>query len=344
MKSLRVDQHIQVALAVMSEDVHYTSVFDTGLPIHFLIRRTKKDVHVFFQLYDLCKSIRPDIIHVWDSMTAVYASPVAKILSIKLVNGMITDANPDVRPFTKSFVRSRLTFPFSDAIVANSKAGIEAYRAPAHKSCVIHNGFDMQRVQNLLPPQSLREMFGISTSKIIGMVGAFEDRKDYVTFFEAAVRVISHPQDVSFVAVGGGNQLEMMREHYGRRYPDRIFLTGPQKDVQSFINMFDVGVLLSNPKVGEGLSNAIMEYMANGKPVIATDCGGTSELVVDGVTGLLVSPCAIDQVVERIEELLDDTGFSQKLGNAGSQRISDRFSLQLMRQRYGSLYQQLLAN
>ena len=78
-------------------------------------------------------------------MTAVYAIPACKLLNIKLINGMVVDTPVKKNILNKNWLRARLTFPFSDLIIGNSKAGLIAYKAPTKKSRCIYNGMDFER-------------------------------------------------------------------------------------------------------------------------------------------------------------------------------------------------------
>ena len=90
-----------------------------------------------------------------------------------------------------------------------------------------------------------------------------------------------------------------------------------------------------------GISNSVLEYMAAGKPVIATDLGGTKELIINGETGLLVKHREIDELVNNIEYLLDHPRVAREMGNAGRERIKTEFSLERMVQSYIRLYNEL---
>ena len=92
MKALDIKQGIQFEIAVMDNNIHYKEILDLGIKIHYLIRKTAKDISVFNKFYQICKEFKPDIVHCWDSMTAVYSIPACKLLHIKLVNGMIVNA------------------------------------------------------------------------------------------------------------------------------------------------------------------------------------------------------------------------------------------------------------
>ena len=91
MKTLKRKSDIQFELVVMTEDIHYKEIFDLGIKIHYLIRNGKKDITIFKKFYKICREYKPDLVHCWDSMTAVYSTPVCKLLGIKFVNGMVID-------------------------------------------------------------------------------------------------------------------------------------------------------------------------------------------------------------------------------------------------------------
>ncbi|MBK8881900.1 MAG: glycosyltransferase [Bacteroidales bacterium] len=150
LRTLNTQENIDFELVVMNEKIHYKEVLELGINIHRIVRKTKKDISVFFKFYKLCREYKPDIIHCWDSMTAVYLVPICKLLKIKLVNGMVVNS-PAMQNFkNKDWLRGRLTFPFSNVIVGNSKAGLLAYRAPKEKSIVINNGFNFDRTEKLI--------------------------------------------------------------------------------------------------------------------------------------------------------------------------------------------------
>ena len=109
------------------------------------------------------------------------------------------------------------------------------------------------------------------------------------------------------------------------------------------MHAFDIGVLLNNTKGhGEGISNAIMEYMAAGLPVIATDAGGTPELVKDKISGFLVPAFDPEIVVGKINYLLKNEQIRKEMGQKGRKIIEAEFNLGKMVSSYLNLYQNLL--
>lgn len=338
-KGLRYKKEIKYELAVMSDKIHYTEAWETSNKIYFLIRKVKKDPIIFFKLLKICKEFKPNIIQTWDSMTSIYALPVAKFLGIKLINFMIRDAPSQLHFFDKSRIRSKLTFPFSDIIVSNSYAGLQSYEAPTNKSICIHNGFDFSRIENLLPKKIIKEKFGIKNEKVIGMVASFSENKDYKTYFKSAENILSKNDKVIFLSIGDGPNLKRCQNMVNVKFKDKIKFLRKQKNIESIVNIFDIGVLAT---FTEGIPNSIMEYMALGKPVVATNGGGINELVVDGVTGFLVESENIYEMVEKIEFLLKNENVARSMGNKGKERLIKEFDLDRMTDKFITLYQKLL--
>ncbi len=343
-KGLRNYSDVQLQLVVFSDKIHYKEVFDLGIPVQILKRVPKRNPKVFYRLYKLCKSWKPDLIHSWGTMSALLAIPSSQLLGIKLINGNVVDAPKDMGFFDERLFRARLTFFFSTVIIGNSEAGLRAYKVPKLKGICIYNGFDSNRVSNLDQKSIVKEQFHINTEKVIGMVGGFYDRKDFETYILAGLQILGQRNDVTFVAVGDGPNLEKCRAMIPSEYSSTFIFTGVQRDIESIVNIFDVGVLSTNTDVhGEGISNAILEYMALGKPVVATYGGGTDEVVVHNTTGLLVLPKSPNEMTKCLVKLLDDTDRAHKMGEEGKDRVVNFFGLRKMTKSYLELYQNTLS-
>ncbi len=341
LKALRSFSGIENHLVTLSDTILFDEVDSLGARITLIPRRSRRDLSVFRKLYRLCRQYRPDVIHSWESMCSVYAVPVAKLLKIKFINGMITTGR--INKGERKWIRSKLTFPFSDMIFANSHAGLAAYNAPGHKSICIHNGFDFNRVRNLVPAQQLRKQYGIRAPKAIGMVAAIDRRKDIDGFLEVARRLLSHRKDACFIVVGGGPLLNHYRKLAAEGpSANRIHFVGRQTQVESFIDLFDIGLLLTRSGYEEGVSNAIMEYMALAKPVVATLGGGTPEIVVEQQTGFLIPAHDHELLLIRLTELLDNPQLAQRMGEAGKRRIQEKFTSERMAQETIACYRNCL--
>jgi glycosyltransferase involved in cell wall biosynthesis len=341
MKAIKSDPEVDFELVIMSNEIHYKEVFELGININYLIRRTKKDLSVFVKLYKLCKRYKPDIIHCWDSMTAIYCAPVCRLLQIKNVNGMVIDSPGRRKILYKPWIRARITFPFAHLIIGNSRAGLAAYNAPANKSVVIYNGFNFARRNNIKSGSKIREELNINSEYIVGMVAAYSEFKDYPIYFKAAHLVLNNRKDVIFLAIGKNTDSELSRSHIDIKYLSHFRLLGKKSDIESYVNVMDIGVLAT---FTEGISNSILEYMAFGKPAVATAGGGTNEIIEDQKTGYLVNPSNPKELAEKISILLEDPALRSKMGRNGEARIHEVFSIETMTDEYLTEYKKLLSN
>jgi len=343
MKALKLKPDVQFELVVMTKEIHYQEIFNLNIKIHYLIRKGKKDMSIFQKFFKICRSYRPDIVHCWDSMTAVYSAPVCKLLNIKFVNGMVVDTPMPQDMSNVHWRRARLTFPFSNIIIGNSKAGLMGYNAPARKSTCIHNGMDLRRFEKVKEPSLMvKDIFGTNSENIFvaGMVAQFDSgRKDYGTLIEAAKALMASNDTLRFIFVGEGPDFDKIKGRVPDSLLNKIIFSGKRSDVESIVNIFDVGVLLTNTNLhGEGISNSIIEYMALGKPVIATRSGGTNEIVEDQKTGFLISPFGSAELIEKMTILINDSELRSKMGKAGKERIHKCFSIDKMVNKFISVY------
>lgn len=342
-KGLSKFPDVKLRLVLFSEEIHYSEIKQLDIKIDIIKRIPKKNPIVFYHFYRLCKSWKPDLIHSWGTMSSIWAIPSVVLLRIKLINGNIVNAPDNISFFDSEYFRAKITFPFSKIIVGNSKAGLKAYKVPNDKGICIYNGFDEHRISNLKEPNILKEELQITTKYIVGMVGSFSERKDYETYFNAANLILVKRNDITFLAVGEGPMLEKFTSTIPEKFTNHFRLTGARRDIESLVNIFTIGVLTTNAKLhGEGISNAILEYMALGKPTIATKCGGTPEIVSHMKTGILIPDNSAKTLVEKLTYLLENLEVRESMGNMAKTTIKNHFSLQKMTESYFNLYRGLV--
>ena len=338
MKGLLAQGHT-LELVVMTKDIHYKEIFDLGIGLHFVVRKTKRDVSVFRQFYRICRAFRPDIVQCWDSMTAVYLLPVVKLLRLRLVNAMIQDAPAQQSLKNKVILRGRLTFPFSNAVVGNSYAGLRAYSAPEQKSVCIYNGYDGRRTKELLDPVLLKKELRIETPLVVGMVATFSHFKDYPCYYKAAVLLLEKRKDITFLSIGDHTDSAESTALVPDALRKNFRQMGRRSNIESWVSLMDVCVLST---FTEGISNSILEYMAMGKPVVATDGGGTNELVEEGKNGFMVRTSDPGQLADRIEYLLDHPESGKAMGEAGRKKVAEVFSNEVMVNTFIGLYERVI--
>ena len=328
-----VDFHV----LVLSSDIFYDVPESTT--VYTVVRKHKYDLNILRLMRRIILDHRIQIIHVWDSMSAIYAILPSVLHGIPLMNSMIAEA--PVKPSLKNRIRAKISFPFSTAIVANSHAGLISYRAPLSKSYVIYNGIDLSRGVRIESAESIRTKYGIYNSIVVGMVASFTAAKDYETYILAAKIVLQKNTDITFITVGDGPTKEAMMSLADLHCGQSVRFLGVQKDIESIVNILDICVLST---FTEGISNAVLEYMLMGKPVIATEGGGTKELVVDGTTGFLIPPRNPHLLADRILTLIHNSALQKQYGENGKKRIENEFSLEKMSKNTMKLFLQLTKN
>lgn len=295
-------------------------------------------------LMKVIREKRPDIIHLWDNTPAwVLLLPYLKLrYRFKYVAGFITEAHP-VKRFSSQAFTNRIAFSCADAIVSNSRACLASKRTPRRKSHVIYNGFDFARFDAPdFDRSEYRQSLGIADNQLVAtMVARFTPNKDYAMLVEVAEKV-SDMTDVVFLAVGKGETLEPTQQLCREKGLENVRFLGFRSDVEKILMCSDAGLLFTNSKVhAEGISNSILESMAAGLPVIATDGGGTPEIVERGVSGYIVEPSDSDGAAMLLRQLFGSEGLRKEIGSNAKERIIKSFTLDAMTNKYIDFYNRL---
>ena len=206
---------------------------------------------------------------------------------------------------------------------------------------VIYNGVDPSPFVVHPSRTTLPQGWPVPTgAKVVGSVGRLSPEKGQRWLLEALALLIHKGQDLHAVLVGEGRSLRDLQnqaQHLG--IADRVHFPGTQREVQDWLAHFDLFVL---PSEWEGVSLALLEAMACGLPVIASNTGGTPEIVQDGETGLLVPPRDPKSLAGAMQRLLGDPFLRNQIGQSGRARVMESFSIQKTVSRLNQLYQGLL--
>lgn len=213
---------------------------------------------------------------------------------------------------------------------------------PAEKIRVIANGVLPAGPTSTSRRQFLAELGLPERSRLIGLVGRLCPRKRIKDAIWAADLLKVIRQDVHLLVIGDGphrNRLCRFRDQV--RIRDKVHFLGHRGDVVQMMPHFDV---FWSTGAYEGQNNAVMETMAAGVPVVATDVPGTRDLVVPGTTGYLVPVGDRAGIARYANKLLDDADLARRLGQAGRERMQREFSVEEMVSRYAELYGELLGD
>ena len=329
-----------ILISISDMGVGYEYMYDFPITIIETERDYKYTPKPYFIIRDAIKKYKPDIVHSWGSMCSFYLLPALLFRKFKFINGIIADAPEGLPWHHKNYIRGMITYFFSDVVLSNSLAGIRSYGAPVEKTYCIYNGIDMDRFKNLRDKQELKKELDIERfSFVAGMIGAFHDRKDYYTFAEAAVRLAKKNKDMCFLLIGEGKNRPLVEAMVPEELKDNIRFLGRRSDVEALIQTLDVGVLCTNSDVhGEGVSNSLIEYMSLQKPVIATEGGGTNEVIADNENGFLLKNKDADMLVEKLFYLYQNPDMSKKMGEKALATIHEKFMLDRMTEEFIAVY------
>jgi glycosyltransferase involved in cell wall biosynthesis len=217
---------------------------------------------------------------------------------------------------------------------AARRALLGAEKPRPDKVLVLENGVDLERFTRLpLPGERRAEV------RYVGAVANLRPVKGLDVLLEAAALLIpAHPQVIFQVAGEGSLRSTLEAEAENRGLTERFQMLGSVSDIPDFLSRLDVAVLCSR---AEGMSNAILEYMAAGRPIVATAVGATPELIEDGVHGLLVPPEDARILAAALDALLGDPARARRLGAAARRRARERYSRAAMVRRFEAFYQDL---
>lgn len=275
-----------------------------------------------------------DLIHTFGWMSSLSGLLAARILKLPLVNGSVRSA-PD-----KLGVRDRISrwaALKADVRVANSYAGLQAFHLDTYpKSLVIYNGVDLSRFEVNESLESIRPFR-------ICMVANFSIFKDHVTAIKAFAEVTKTIPNSKLVLVGNeaGKLNEALQVAQDTGVLDSIEIIQNCIHPEPIIQNSDVCLLTS---FTEGISNSIIEYMALGKPVIATNCAGNSELIQQDITGFLVSQGDYHETAQKIINLYENPAQAQTMGACGREIIFEKFALDRMIDEYVEVYYSLISD
>ena len=341
-------RHVVVALAQCAPDF-CQRVQRADVEFISLHKPPGHGIKLYPRFYRLCRQLRPAIVHTRNLAALEFAVPAALADVPARVHGEHGWDTSDPGGTQRKYQLLRRAYsPFVNRYVALSgqiesylteRVGIAASRVER-----ICNGVDTLRFR----PASARQAvagspFDDPDAVIVGTVGRLQTVKDQLNLVRAVA--IARGQGGAgarlrlIIAGDGPQRAEVEAEIAATGIGDITWLAGARSDVPEIMRALDIFAL---PSQAEGISNTILEAMASGLPVVATDVGGNAELVVEGETGALVPAQDPHAMAQAFLRYTADAALRQSHGAAGRRRVERNFSIDNMVARYTRLYEQLL--
>ena len=234
-----------------------------------------------------------------------------------------------------------------DVIVANSAAARQDVSVFEHldpaKIRVIHNGVDIRGPIDIATRTALRLSWGLGSDDIlVGYVANYKNRKGHETLIRAIAKALRFYPFLRLILVGEGPRreaLEALIDELGLH--DAVRLHGAEPDARHIIGAFDIAAQAS---VSEGLPNAVLEAAAAGLPIVATDAGGTAEILDGGRTGILVPIGDEAAMANAIGRLAADPDLRRSLGESARTYVQSAFGVDRFVAETAALYEELAAS
>ncbi len=333
-----------IQVIIVNNDVAYKELYEAKISLHIIDRKIKKlnFFQTYIALYKLLDSFNPDIVQVWGMLGAFYINFIRCFKKFKLIGAYVADCNKP-KFFSVEKIIVSINIFLADYIIGNSKAGLKAYNIPLKKGKVIYNGFNESRYKNnSLNITELKKKTNINSKHIVSMLARLDDYKDHETYINAAKLILKDRSDVVFLIVGKGKKIEYLKSLISQKQSEYIQFLGFRSDVEDIIKISNVTVLCTNPLVHkEGVSNSILESFAFGVPVIATNDGGTPEIVKSNINGYLINEFDYLTLKDKILEIINNDELHANLSKNAINIVKEKFTLNSMTKKYIELYQQL---
>ena len=226
----------------------------------------------------------------------------------------------------------RLMARWADRVVVLSHAVrthmVEREGAPADKIDVIYQGFDFQSLSASDDDRRrVRTEFGLDGHFVIGCVARFFKTKGHVYLLEAARQLVDEIPNLRVLLLGGGDRSGIEEMIRANGLEGRVIFGGYRSDVPACMRAMDVVV---HPSLTEAFCQTVIEALAAESPLVATDVAAASEVVSDGVNGLLVPPADSGAIVMAVRRLHADPVLARRMVAAGKRSVAERFTIDRM--------------
>lgn len=321
------------------------------VPVIPLQKRDGKELGIYSRMWKILRALNPDIVHT-RNLSAMEHAIIARLAGVA---GRIHSEHGrdmydlDGKNFKYKILRQLASRSIQQFITVDADLmrwlidfiGISACRV--HR---IHNGVDIHLFQPRTDARKPLTPVGFlpRNSLIIGTVGRLHPVKDPLNLVHAFVQLvhsdISLKKYLRLVMVGDGPLREKCQQIlHETDTAELAWLPGHYDDIPALMRLLDLFIL---PSLREGMSNTILEAMASGLPVIATQVGGNPELVEENRTGMLVPPANSIRLAEAIGSYLKNREKLKQQGQAGRAKVEKEFSIEVMVRRYAQVYDDVL--
>lgn len=338
------ESNVSVSVLLMRQNGDFLELLrDQGTPCQ-CIPILDGNPFLVAKLIGQLKAEAVDLIQIFGFSQDVMMRPLfSAFLSAKVISS-IRNTDPWKNNFHSMLLR--LTRRYCSAWISNSMAGMEAAMERQEldplRAFIVYNGIDLNSVRNNgLPRTQARYRLGLNDKDIvIGNVAHLSKQKGHKFLFQTINSNFElRRSNIKYLLIGkdfsNGEILRLALQMTGAN----ISVLGPRTDIYAILSALDIFIL---PSLWEGLPTAVLEAMAVGLPVIASDTGGLSELIDDGVDGFLFPVGAHKPFSKKLIQLIEDVNLRDSLGQKARKKVEAKFCLNQMLENYLRTYKAVL--
>jgi glycosyltransferase involved in cell wall biosynthesis/peptidoglycan/xylan/chitin deacetylase (PgdA/CDA1 family) len=298
------------------------------------------------RIFKLLRQRNVKIVVTYHESSDFFISIIAKLSGVPVIISSRRDMGYKLKP-RHIFIYKFIDILFDRIITVSDAVKNEIFEREDvfwHKLVTIHNGVELEKFNLTTDKNIIKKSLGLNTGiPIVGILATLRPIKGHKYFIEAAALILKEFPETYFLIIGwpeNQNYYTELKELTKQlKIEKNVLFIGGRADAPEMLSIIDISVLSS---INEGFPNAVLESMAAGKPVVATDGGGTQEAVINDKTGLLVPPRDSEALAKAILKLLHNQNLADFMGKEGKNLVKQEFSMVKMIRNLENLYQNLL--
>ena len=313
-----------------------------GLKIRYFNKQDGICYKLPFKIARFLKAEKADLIHTHDSSANFYGGIAARLAGVNVIlntehGGIYFESNRK-----KAINRFLTALNTKQICVSESiKKDLESMKVSNRRLITINNGIDLKIFEPAVDKLYKRKSMGVRENDfVITNVGRFSREKNQRLLLDAAQDILEVIPNAKIVFVGDGELKEQLEDKAkAKGLAGRVFFLGTRNDVPEILKASDCFV---NCSVSESFGLAIVEAMAAGMPVIATDVGGVKEIITNNETGILIKADDKEALIKAVLRIRDDVAYRTEIIKNAKERANKRYNIDNMVQEYSNLYKEVL--
>ncbi len=316
---------------------------EMNIPLHVIVKKEGIDIGLIFKLRKLFRKLDIDIVHTHNAAQWFYgALAVIGLNKPKIIHTQhsVLEQGKNKLLYSLRFLAKKTAFI---VCVAEYVADYMVNKGKLFKEKVkvVYNGITVEKFELTVDGKQKKESLGVPAGyKLLGIVARLVPVKDHKTLLDALKLVLQKGNKVKLLIAGGGELAKDLEEHaIELEIEKEVVFLGKRRDIPEILNVLDIFILSS---ISEGLSVTLLESMASGLPVVATDVGGNAEVVIQGKTGVLVPSGNSEELARAIIGLLENEEKTISMGREGKKQVREKFNIEKMINEYRELYSKMV--